>query len=459
MSPSLLLTRYGQPVPRYTSYPTAPHFTPQVDAATYADWLAALPADAAVSVYIHVPFCAELCLYCGCQTAVVRRREPVEAYARRLMQEIDLVAARLPHRLTLTHLHFGGGTPTMLEGEDFAAIMGRLRSVFRFSPDAEIAIEIDPRVTGPDKVAILAREGFNRASLGVQDFNLDVQKAIGRMQSEEETAAVAQALRAAGVPSINLDLMYGLPHQDAASVRHTVEAALELKPDRIAVFGYAHVPWMKKHQKLIAETALPGPQERLEQAELVSSLLTEHGYAAIGLDHFARADDEMAHKAHEGTLKRNFQGYTTDSAPVLLGFGASAIGAMPQGYVQNIPSTPLWHQALEEGRLPIARGLAITDEDRLRRAVIERLMCDLKVDLAAVAAQHGAAPDHFAPELEHLAPLEADGLVRQAGPDGLILEVPEEMRAFTRVVCAVFDTYLTRARAQEPERKRHAAAV
>ncbi|MGQ3675360.1 oxygen-independent coproporphyrinogen III oxidase [Xanthobacter sp. TB0139] len=459
LTPSMLLARYGQPVPRYTSYPTAPHFTPQVDAATYANWLAALPADAAVSVYIHVPFCAELCLYCGCQTAVVRRREPVEAYARRLVQEIALVAAHLPHRLTLTHLHFGGGTPTMLAGEDFAAIMGRLRSVFRFSPDAEIAIEIDPRVTGPEKVAILAREGFNRASLGVQDFNPDVQKAIGREQTEEETAAVAQALRAAGVPSINLDLMYGLPHQDAASVRHTVETALKLKPDRIAVFGYAHVPWMKKHQNLIAESALPGPQERLEQADLVSSLLTEHGYAAIGLDHFARADDEMAHKAHDGTLKRNFQGYTTDSAPVLLGFGASAIGAAPQGYVQNIPSTPLWHQALEEGRLPIARGLAITDEDRLRRAVIERLMCDLKVDLAALAAQHGAMPDIFAPELERLAPLEADGLARRTGPDGLIVEVPEEMRAFTRVVCAVFDTYLARARAQEPERKRHAAAI
>lgn len=451
-----LLARYSQPVPRYTSYPTAPNFTPQVDAQTYALWLKSIPEGSAVSIYLHVPFCAELCLYCGCQTAVARSRSPVKAYAERLVQEIALVRAHLPAHLKLTHLHFGGGTPTMLEDEDFTAIMAALRETFIFAPDAEIAIEIDPRVTGADKVAVLARHGFNRASLGVQDLNMQVQEAIGRLQSEEETAQVAHALRAAGIHAVNLDLMYGLPHQDLASVRHSVEAALKLEPDRVAVFGYAHVPWMKKHQALIPEEALPGPQERFDQAELVGRILTGHGYHAVGLDHFARMEDPMARQAAEGTLKRNFQGYTTDDAPVLIGFGASSIGALPQGYVQNIPSTPLWHKAVEAGQLPVARGVAVTDEDRLRRAVIERLMCDLRVDLAGIAADHGFPPAFFEAELEQMEPLIADGLVLR---EGQVLQVPEQARAFTRVVCAIFDAHLARARIAEPGRKRHAAAV
>ncbi|MDQ0505737.1 oxygen-independent coproporphyrinogen III oxidase [Xanthobacter agilis] len=451
-----LLARYGRPVPRYTSYPTAPHFTPEVSGETYASWLAAVPAGSAVSVYVHVPFCAELCLYCGCQTAVVHNAKPVTAYAERLEEEIARVRAHLPAQLTLTHLHFGGGTPTMLAEADFARVMGALRRAFDFAPDAEIAIEIDPRTMDADKVAVLAREGFNRASLGVQDFEEKVQAAIGRRQSYADTKAVADALRAAGITAINLDLMYGLPHQTAETVTHTVEQALGLDPDRIAVFGYAHVPWMKKHQTLIPEADLPGLLERLTQAELVSDLLTGHGYRAVGLDHFARASDPMALRAEAGTLKRNFQGYTTDDAPVLLGFGASSIGALPQGYVQNVASTAQWHQAMERGGLPIARGIALTHEDRLRRAVIERLMCDLKVDLDALAAAHGVRADLFDAELAALDPLVADGLALRRGR---VVEVPEAARAFTRVVCAAFDPRLQAARVQEPEKKRHAAAV
>lgn len=451
-----LLARYGQPVPRYTSYPTAPHFSPAVDAATYASWLAAVPGDARVSAYVHVPFCAELCLYCGCQTAVARSRTPVKAYAERLVEEIGLVARHLPGRLTLSHLHFGGGTPTMLADEDFVAILGALRETFEFAPGAEIAIEIDPRVMDAAKVATLAREGFNRASLGVQDFDPAVQQAIGRHQSCEETQAVADALRAAGITALNLDLMYGLPHQDEASVRRTVEAALGLDPDRIAVFGYAHVPWMKKHQALIPEDALPDAGARLAQAELVADVLASHGYVPVGLDHFARACDTMAERAAAGTLKRNFQGYTTDDAPVLIGFGASAIGALPQGYVQNLPATPAWHKAVEAGTLPIARGIALTDEDRLRRHVIERLMCDLSVDLDEACMQHGFPRGFFADEIHALEPLIADGL---AFRHGAVVEVPEASRPFTRVVCAVFDTRLVASRAAAPEQKRHAAAV
>lgn len=454
-----LLARYAQPVPRYTSYPTAPHFA-ALDGETYAGWLAEAPAEAAVSAYVHVPFCAELCLYCGCHTQVARNRVPVEAYARRLVEEIGLVAARLSGRRRLTHIHFGGGTPTMLEDADFAAVMGALRAAFDVAPGAEIAIEIDPRVMDAQKARVLAREGFNRASLGVQDFEPRVQAAIGRTQSFATTQAVAEALRREGIGAINLDLMYGLPHQDVASVRRTVEAALALDPSRIAVFGYAHVPWMKKHQALIPEAHLPGPEARLAQAEAVAALLADHGYATVGLDHFAKAADAMAARARAGTLKRNFQGYTTDDAPLLLGFGTSAIGALPQGYVQNIASTPLWHKAVAEGRLPVARGIAVTAEDRLRRDVIERLMCDLAVDLDAACARHGFAPGTFAADVDGLADLVADGL---AEVSGAVVTVPEAARAFTRVVCARFDSRLTAQKAAEAaegaQKMRHAAAV
>ena len=456
-----LIARYSQPVPRYTSYPTAPHFTAEVDGAAYGRWLAAAPEGAAVSAYVHVPFCAELCLYCGCHTQVARSRVPVEAYARRLVEEIGLVAARLPGRRRLTHLHFGGGTPTMFEDADFAAVMGALRAAFEVAPDAEIAIEIDPRVMDAQKARVLAREGFNRASLGVQDFEPKVQAAIGRVQSFETTRAVAEALRREGIGAINLDLMYGLPHQDVASVRRTVEAALALAPSRIAVFGYAHVPWMKKHQALIPEAHLPGPQARLDQAEAVAALLADHGYAAVGLDHFAKPADAMAARAQAGTLKRNFQGYTTDDAPLLLGFGTSAIGALPEGYVQNIASTPLWHQAVAEGRLPVARGIAVSAEDRLRRDVIERLMCDLMVDLDAACDRHGFPRGAFAAELAGMADLVADGLAEVEGP---VVRVPDAARAFTRVACARFDARLQAQRAAETaagdgKKMRHAAAV
>lgn len=451
-----LLARYGGPVPRYTSYPTAPHFGPQVDAGVYGQWLAALPADVDVSLYLHVPFCAELCLYCGCQTSVARTYTPVAAFTDRLLDEIALMAEQLPHRLSARHIHFGGGTPTMLSDADFTRVMTRLRSVFDIRDGAEIAIEIDPRVMDEAKAGSLARNGVNRVSLGVQDFELDVQKAIRRMQSFEETAQVAAWLRAAGIPSINLDLIYGLPRQTLETVARTVQSALELEPDRIAVFGYAHVPWMKRHQALIPEDALPGPSARLDQASLIAQMLNDAGYVSVGLDHFAQPHDSLAAKAVVGALKRNFQGYTTDDAPVLLGFGPSSIGALPQGYVQNIPATPAWHKAVAEGILPVARGRLVTAEDRLRRDVIERLMCDLCVDLAAVCARHDVPLGHFDAERAALAALEADSLVELSGN---VIRIPEAARSFTRVVCAVFDTYLPRAKENAAEPRRHSAAV
>ncbi len=449
------LARYSRPVPRYTSYPTAPHFGPQVDGAVYAGWLAALPPEARASLYLHVPFCAELCLYCGCTTTVARKPAPVAAYARRLRDEIARVADLIPGRLSVSHLHWGGGTPTLMSGADFAAVMALIRERFAVEPDAELAIEVDPRVLAPDMVAALASAGITRASLGVQDFDPAVQAAIGRHQTYAETAAAAATLRAAGISSLNLDLIYGLPHQTETSVLETVRTALALAPDRIAVFGYAHVPWMKRHQALIPEHTLPDAAARLTQAQAIAALLQAEGYIAIGLDHFARADDAMAQRATEGRLKRNFQGYTTDDAPVLLGFGASAIGMLPQGYVQNLTATPAWHTALDGGALPVARGYALTAEDRLRRDVIERLMCEGAVDLDAVLAQHAFPADTFAAEGPRLATLEEDGLVVRSGPQ---LRVAAEARAFTRCVAAVFDTRLPATQTAAGP-KRHAAAV
>ncbi len=445
-----LIAAYDQRVPRYTSYPTAPHFSAAVDGATYADWLRALPAETALSLYLHVPFCAQLCLFCGCHTAAVHRPEPMIAYARTLLAEIDLLAEAIGRRLDVRHIHWGGGTPHALPAEWMEAITTRLRERFHLQPDTEIAVEIDPRTLDDASLGGLASIGTTRASLGVQDFDPKVQRTIGRIQSYATTAACAARLRGIGVGSINLDLIYGLPYQTVAGVAATVGSALAIQPDRVAVFGYAHVPWMKKQQALLPQDALPGPAERYAQCQTVEQVLTGAGFAKIGLDHFARPHDALAVAARTGRLRRNFQGYTTDDAPVLLGLGASSIGALAQGYVQNAPGVPGWREAIQAGRLPIARGIALTAEDRLRRAVIERIMCDFAVDLAAVAAQHDADPASLMDAAPALQAMARDGLVQWGG---YVLHVTDTGRPFVRGVAAAFDTYLRSGVA------RHSAAV
>jgi oxygen-independent coproporphyrinogen III oxidase len=424
-------------LPRYTSYPTAVQFGPAVEATTYERWLSALPADAPVSLYLHVPFCAELCLYCGCHTTVARRYTTVAAYADLLEREINLIGARLAGR-AVTHIHFGGGTPTMLQPKDLMRIMTALHARFRITPATEIAIEIDPRSLTRAHIAALADMGVSRASLGVQDFEPRVQEAIGRRQSVAQTARAADGLREAGITHINLDLMYGLPHQSVASVTDTAERALGLRPDRIALFGYAHVPWMKRHQKLIPEETLPGSNERFAQSRAAAEVFVGSDYQQIGLDHFARSDDPLAERQREGRLHRNFQGYTTDETVNLIGFGPSAIGALPGGYVQNTPQMPGYRDAIVAGRPATVRGRAVTAEDRLRGRIIERLMCDLKVDLADVCRAHDTSAERFAPELSALDELAQDGLVLRNGSK---ISIPNEARAFVRSVCAVFDQY------------------
>ena len=353
-----LLKHLDRRIPRYTSYPTAAQFGPDVDAGTYQRWLETLPATTPVSVYVHVPFCAELCLYCGCHTTVARRYAPVEGYVELLTREIALVGGILGSR-PARHLHWGGGTPTILSPDDFRKVMTALRACFAFDPAAELAIEIDPRTLTREYVDVLAEAGITRASLGVQDFDPRVQTAVNRVQSFERTARVADWLRAAGIGSINLDLMYGLPYQSVASVEATVRRALALEADRIVLFGYAHVPWMKRHQRLIPEQALPDSDARFAQNQAAAAVLIAAGYEPVGLDHFARRGDVLAQRQRDGRLRRNFQGYTSDESPTLMGFGASAIGTMPDGYVQNAPNAVAYRAAIEAGRLATARGYAV----------------------------------------------------------------------------------------------------
>jgi len=440
-------------IPRYTSYPTAPHFAPSVTDADYGVWLAALPPDASLSLYLHVPFCRALCWYCGCNTTVTRHRAPVEDYMRLMLREIAMVADRAVAR-RVAHVHWGGGTPTIAGPAAFRATMALLRDRFYLVPGAEIAVEIDPRQLDDAMAAALAEAGVNRASLGVQTFDPVVQKAVARLQPLNATRACARRLRAAGIEALNLDLLYGLPHQTVASCEASARDALTLAPARFSVFGYAHVPAMKRHQAVIADETLPGAAERVAQEQAIGDALARAGYVRIGLDHYARADDPLA-RAQQGAgrsarLRRNFQGYTDDPAEALIGFGASAIGQLPQGYVQNAPHLRDWSERIEAGRLATVRGRALTGEDRLRADIIERLMCDLRADVPATLSRHGFPPDALDAELSALAPLAADGLVSN---EGGVLTVPEPMRALVRRVACVFDAYL------HPESGRHAVAV
>lgn len=437
---SALLAKYdGLRIPRYTSYPTSPHFSADVDEATYRGWLGSLTTAHSGSLYLHVPFCKAMCWYCGCHTKVVARYDPISEYVGHLRREIGMVADLIPGKLAVRHLHFGGGTPTMLSPADFEALITLLRERFDIRPDAELAVEIDPRTLSKEMADAMGRSGINRASLGVQDFDPVVQKAINREQPLEMTRQTVEWLKAAGVEQINFDLMYGLPFQSVDSVRRSAEIALELGPDRLSVFGYAHVPWMKTHQKLIDESALADTMGRWEQFATISDTLLAAGMVPIGLDHFARADDELAIQQAEGRLSRNFQGYTTDDAAVLLGFGASSIGAMPQGYIQNAVPFEHYARAIDEGRLPVGKGIALSDDDRLRRDVIFRLMCDLTVDVAAIATAHGRNADCFDQEIAAMAELAADGV---AVIEGRRISVPESARPLMRIVAARFDSYL-----------------
>ena len=440
-----------QDVPRYTSYPTAVQFHDGFPGDVADRWLGELPPTSSLSVYVHVPFCQQLCWYCGCHTSVPNSYGRASAYVDSLIRDISRSGTLSGvQKGNVKHLHFGGGTPTYLSNADIGRILTSINGNFGLAPEAEIALESDPRGITQDRAFGLAAMGFNRISFGVQDFALPVQMKINRLQTYGLVANVTTMLREAGFTSINFDLMYGLPAQTAGSVRQTAKQAAALRPNRISVFGYAHVPWFKKHQQMISDAELPGVSERYEQASVIAEELVHAGYIAIGLDHFALPDDLLATAASKGTLRRNFQGYTTDTADALVAFGASAISEFPQGFAQAARDTLAWSEAIAAKKSPVTRGLATAAEDRMRAAIIEQIMCNFSADFGQIADQYGFNNTVLADSLFRLQPLAEAGL---ASINGSTVRVPQEHRLFLRSVACAFDGYYSGAK------NRHAKAI
>lgn len=441
-----IVRRYaGYNVPRYTSYPTAADFTTAVSAKEHATWLGELDARESVSVYLHVPYCREICFYCGCNTKMAIRDDVVDAYRHALEAEIAVSLGLIGHKPRIARLHWGGGTPSILGSRGLRSVITSIRRQFSFDVGFEHAIELDPRHVTPALAKVLAELGVNRASLGVQDVNPLVQVAIGRLQPLVVVEVAIKHLRSAGITSLNFDLMYGLPLQTVESVRKTCDLVAAMAPDRISCFGYAHLPRLKTNQRRIDEAKLPSQDQRIDQAEAIAEALVRHGYRKIGIDHFARPGDTLVHATAGGKLHRNFQGYTDDANRVLLGFGASSISTFADGFVQNVADVPRYVRAIEAGSLASARGCRVDDEDRQRARIIERLMCDFAVDLAAVASN-----TDFRDELATLAPMQWDGLIEI---DGKKLTVTEAGRPVVRVIAAAFDTY------RRPEMARFSRAI
>lgn len=440
-----LARRYGQDrLPRYTSYPTAPHFSAAIGEAEHRSWLKSISPRQPASIYVHVPFCRSMCWYCGCHTSVTKKDDPIAIYASGLRTEAHLVADGIGHRQPISHIHFGGGTPTIMTPETFADLVGALRYSYFVLPDAEVAVEIDPRTLTEPMTEAFGFSGVNRASLGVQSFDPAVQRAINRMQSFEQTARCVEGLRRNGIGRLNFDLLYGLPLQTVDSCLDTVAKCIELRPNRFSVFGYAHIPSFKKHQRKIDEGALPDAIERHLQSEAIAEALVDAGYVRIGFDHFALPTDELAVAKQEGRLRRNFQGYTDDAADTLVGLGASAIGRTPQGFVQNVVATRDYLARIADDRLATAKGYAFTDDDRFRADIIERVMCDMAVDLSEIATSHGRDPNAAVVDQSRLKSLIADGAVTMEHDR---ISVRKGAEFLVRSVASAFDAHLAHSTA------------
>ncbi|MDU8911829.1 oxygen-independent coproporphyrinogen III oxidase [Aestuariicoccus sp. MJ-SS9] len=429
-------------VPRYTSYPTAPHFAGGVGSAQFVEWIEAIPEHSDISLYLHVPFCRRLCWFCACRTQGTATGAPVAAYVETLQAELALLRAHLPRGVRLSRLHWGGGTPTLLTPDLIRALTASVREVADFAENAEFSVEIDPNEVDEARLDALVEGGLNRASIGVQDFNDAIQQVIGRIQGFDITRRTVDMIRERGVPSLNADILFGLPDQSRARITETVQKLLSLAPDRVALYGYAHVPWMAKRQQLIPSDALPTPEERLALFETARRLFVWDGYAEIGIDHFATQSDGLTIAQKTGRLRRNFQGYTDDTASVLIGLGASSISRFPQGYAQNAPATSAYTKAVREGRFAVSRGHVFTGEDKLRARLIEALMCDFRIRSDEICSTFGIGREALqamfrkaSSEFENLLEVTEDGLF-----------VPREARPLTRMIARSFDAYdLSRA--------------
>ena len=433
-----LLDRYDRPGPRYTSYPPIPHWTEAFGDAEYREALAALAAgDDPVAVYVHLPVCVERCWYCGCNATVTPRREVQRAYVDRLERELAMVGSAIGRRRMARQIHWGGGTPNYLPAEQIDRLLELLGRHFHVAAGAELSIEIDPRVSSAVQLEFLRRSGFQRISFGVQDLDPAVQAAMGRLQPEALLRELHTAARGLGFGSINYDLVYGLPGQTDDTFRSTLESVVELAPDRIACFGYAHVPWARPNQRRIDASLLPGRDERFALFRLAVDTLTAAGYRWIGLDHFARPGDDLSVALEEGRLRRNFMGYLPDPAPHLLAFGTSAIGDVAGRFVQNDPALGGYQRGIDAGRLPVVKGHRLTADDRVRRAAIERLMCTLELPYLLLQPLAGQSDP-----LEPFRPFADEGFIR-FGPDRL--SVTPLGRYFLRNLCMTLDAYLVPA--------------
>jgi len=424
-------------VPRYTSYPTAPHFSRDISAGDFVNWIEAIPEGGQVSLYVHVPFCRRLCWFCACRTQGTQSDKPVIAYLETLKSELKMLKEHLPKGVTLSRLHWGGGTPTLLQPGMMEELAGAIKEVAPFDSETEFSVEIDPNEIDGARLDALAAAGMNRASIGVQDFHEEIQQSIGRLQGYDITRWAAEEIRARGVRSLNADILFGLPHQTKARITESVQKLLSLNPDRVALYGYAHVPWMAKRQQMLPSDALPTPKERLELYETARKLFLWDNYAEIGIDHFATQDDGLTIAQKTGRLRRNFQGYTDDTAEALIGVGASSISRFPQGYAQNAPATGAHTAAIRDGRFSTTRGHAFSDEDRMRSRMIEQLMCEFRVDANEITQRFNITPKALRQILDRTAS-EFPGLL-QVDEHGL--SIPEEARPLTRMVARSFDAY------------------
>jgi oxygen-independent coproporphyrinogen-3 oxidase len=424
-------------VPRYTSYPTAPHFKNNVTPELFGEWISAIKDDSQISLYVHVPFCRRLCWFCACRTQGTASASPVAAYVETLKQELQILKAHLPPGVTLSRLHWGGGTPTLLEPGMMEDLAGAIFDVAPMAADGEFSVEIDPCEIDDARLAVLSKSGMNRASIGVQDFDAKIQEVIGRIQSYDITRDAVEMIRAHGVHSLNADILYGLPHQSQARITESVQKLLSLSPDRVALYGYAHVPWMAKRQQMIPSDALPTPEERLDLFETARKLFMWDNYNEIGIDHFATKEDGLSVALANGTLRRNFQGYTDDTSEVLIGVGASSISRFPQGYAQNAPATAAHTGRIRDGQFTTTRGHAFTPEDKLRGRMIEMLMCEFRTQNDELIETFGITPTKLQSLYQPLLQEFADMVKVTANG----VEIPEHARPLTRMMARALDAY------------------
>ncbi|MBR3370741.1 MAG: oxygen-independent coproporphyrinogen III oxidase [Rhodobacteraceae bacterium] len=424
-------------VPRYTSYPTAPQFSSDLRGSTMASWIQQIPAGSEISLYLHVPFCRRLCWFCACRTQGTSSDAPVLAYIESLRAELELLRTILPADVRLSRFHWGGGTPTLMPAAQMRELAALVFDIAPMAEGGEFSVEIDPNEIDDTRLDALAEAGMNRASIGVQDFDPEIQKIIGRDQSFEITKAAVDGLRARGIASLNADILYGLPHQTPKRIADSVQKLLSLNPDRVALYGYAHVPWMARRQQMIPSETLPRPEERLELFDTARRLFMWDGYDEIGIDHFARPHDSMAKAAATGTLRRNFQGYTDDTSPVLIGLGASSISRFPQGFAQNAPATADWKKSVHAGQFATARGHVFTPADIWRGRAIEALMCDFAINREELVKDLGANPTEV-DQIFDLAVLKYGEFVKRTSTG---LAIPTEGRPLTRMIATIFDEY------------------